>query len=141
MQSFAEFLLIEDKVEAILRLAHTGSGTMPTGYRPAADFFVQPVAPVQVCRDMQVLADEERRGRLTGFRRAAINPRLLVPTQPSLNATQVADFLRRVIKTPVVVGRMGGKLYCIDGHHRAAAALAMGYSSIVADVLDLSTIQ
>lgn len=126
MQSFRQF--IGEKVEALLRLPVTAG--IPSGYAPVRHAFPQRPAPVILQRRIQDLANDLKAGRGPVKKEmlpvVAFNPATLIPTQNNVAVEDIEDIVAKGgLGHPIIVARLHNKLYIVDGHHRAAAAVRL----------------
>lgn len=63
----------------------------------------------------------------------------LVDTQGIVQRDALVRNLQMPSTKPILVARLGGQLYIVDGHHRATAARLRGLKDIAAEVIDLGT--
>ncbi len=72
--------------------------------------------------------------------RGSVDVERLIPTQTKIFADELKGRiyeLRKGLAEPVVVIRKGGRLFLIDGHHRAVAAKRAGVRNLEAYILDV----
>ncbi len=134
MQSFARFLreASADKPETLLRMPLDVTHADKVGYVAAVDIFgVQSTSDEH--KAAQAYADDQRRYKDLPF--TDLDPKSLIPTQHTLLSADVEKF-RGGATAGILVLKMNGMLFIVDGHHRAAAAVLDGDVSILGRVID-----
>lgn len=138
MHTFTEHLLVEaslHKVDALLRM-HPSQGMQP-GY-VHVNALLGPRANDQICKRALALLDDVKAKRITPTTLTRIDVDTLIPTQYALYADDVKDIIRkRALDTPIDAMKYQGRMYVLNGHHRAAAASALLAPSILARVYEV----
>ncbi|RUM35129.1 MAG: hypothetical protein DSY33_00285 [Archaeoglobus sp.] len=72
--------------------------------------------------------------------RGIVNVERLIPTQTKIFADELKGRmyeLKKGLAEPIIVIRKGGRLFLVDGHHRAVAAKRVGVKKLEAYILDV----
>lgn len=86
------------------------------------------------------MTDDEKAGRLETVA-IAVDPRLLIPTQYSVEGDQIVDIVKKGgVDKPITIARHAGKYYIINGHHRAASDIFLKKPRIVVQAVDVASL-
>ena len=144
MLTYAQFLTEAlDQKAAIAKLAHIHKthrfGYSQYGYIPIAAIFGRKAQypPMQGWNDLTV-----HREKVGGIKLEPVPVDKLIPTQDGVELSGVERFIKLNPNKwnenePVRVVNKKGRLYVMDGHHRSAAAILMGYPTVPAEVMNV----
>jgi hypothetical protein len=132
VQSFSRFLreASANKPETLLRMPLDVTRAEELGYVPAQSIFGVIATPDEQ-KVAQAYADGRR--RYADLPYEELEPTFLTPTQYTLLAADITKF-RGGHTSGVLVLSLNGRLFIVDGHHRAAAAVMDG-NSILGQVI------